>query len=145
MYQLTPGKPYTYVEPTITIDNQQLPITKQFTYLGSVLSNNAQMDEDIKSKISKASSACGRLQERVWKPRGIKLNTKIQVGHTWQQSIAKAYLQNSTVTCMLNRCAALQRHRTQTSETKLQSDPEAKPNRSQSHATIGLTMITKEL
>ena len=64
MYQAVPGKPY--VEPSITIDNVQLPITKQFKYLGSVLSNDAQMDEDIKARISKASSACGSLQERVW-------------------------------------------------------------------------------
>ena len=60
MYQAAPGKPY--VKPTITIDNLQLPITKQFKYLGSVLSNDAQMDEDIKARISQASSAYGRLQ-----------------------------------------------------------------------------------
>ena len=65
MYQPAPGKPY--VEPTITIDNLQLPITKQFKYLGSVLWNDAQIDEDIKARISKASSVYGRLQERVWK------------------------------------------------------------------------------
>ena len=44
-----------------------------------MLSNDAQMDEDIKARISKASSAYDRLQERVWKPHGIKLNTKIKV------------------------------------------------------------------
>ena len=77
MYQPAPGKPY--VEPTITIDNLQLPITKQFKYLGSVLSNEDQMDEDIKARISMASSAYGRLQERVWKPHGIKLTSKIKV------------------------------------------------------------------
>ena len=44
-----------------------------------MLSNDAQMDEDIKARISKASSAYGRLQEGVWKPDGIKLNTKIKV------------------------------------------------------------------
>ena len=55
MYQPAPGKPY--VEPSITIDIVQLPITKQLKYLDSVLSNEAQMDEDIKAKISKASSA----------------------------------------------------------------------------------------
>ena len=63
MYQPAPGTPY--VEPTITIDNLQLPITKQFKYLSSVLSNDAQMDEDIMARISKASSAYGHLQERV--------------------------------------------------------------------------------
>ena len=35
--------------------------------------------EDIKARISKASSAYGRLQERVRKPHGIKQNTKIKV------------------------------------------------------------------
>ena len=30
---------------------------KQFKYLGSVLSNDAQMDEDIKARISKANIA----------------------------------------------------------------------------------------
>ena len=72
MYQPAPGKPY--VEPTITIDNLQLSITKRFKYLGFVLSNDAQMDEDIKARISKASSAYGCLQERVWKLHGIYLN-----------------------------------------------------------------------
>ena len=53
--------------------------TKQFKYLGSVLSNDAQMDEDIKARISKACSAYGRQQERVLKSHGIKLSTKIKV------------------------------------------------------------------
>ena len=37
------------------------------------------MAEDIKARISKASSVNGRLQERVWKLHGINLNTKIKV------------------------------------------------------------------
>ena len=37
------------------------------------------MDEDINAGISKASSTYCRLQERVWKPHGIKLNKKIKV------------------------------------------------------------------
>ena len=67
------------MEPSITIENLRVPVTKQFKHLGSVLSNDAQMDEDIQARISKASSAYGRLQERVWKSHGIRLNTKIKV------------------------------------------------------------------
>ena len=44
-----------------------------------MLSNDALKDEDIKTRISKASCAYGRLQERVWKPHRIKLNTMIKV------------------------------------------------------------------
>ena len=47
-----------------------------------MLSNDAQIEEDIKAKISKASSAYGRLQNRVWKFHDIKLNTKIKVYRT---------------------------------------------------------------
>ena len=54
MFQPALGKPY--VEPTITIDNLQLPITKQFKYLGSVLSNDAQMDEDIKARSARRAA-----------------------------------------------------------------------------------------
>ena len=75
MYQPAPGKPY--VEPRITIENLRLPVTKQFKYLGNVLSNDAQID--IQARIIKASSAYGRLQRRVWKPHGIQLNTKIKI------------------------------------------------------------------
>ena len=55
------------MEPTIKIDNLQPAITKQFKHLGNVLSNDAQMDEVIKARISKARRSYGRLQERVWK------------------------------------------------------------------------------
>jgi hypothetical protein len=37
------------------------------------------MEGYIKARISKASSADGRLEERVWKPHSIKLNRKIKV------------------------------------------------------------------
>ena len=58
----------TYINFYCCIDNLQLPITSQLKYFGSVLSKDAQMDEDIKARISTASSAYGRQQERVWKP-----------------------------------------------------------------------------
>jgi len=50
------------------IDNIITRNVMQFKYLGRVLSNDAQMDEDIKARISKASSAYGRLHERVGNP-----------------------------------------------------------------------------
>ena len=77
MYQPAPGK--THIEPNITIDGSQLTSVKRFTYLGSVLTSDAQIDDDIKARLSKASSAFGRLQERVWKSHGIRLPTKIKL------------------------------------------------------------------
>ena len=52
---------------------------KRYEYNSCTISNDAQMDEDIKARISKVSSAYGRLQEKNWKPHGIKLSTKVKV------------------------------------------------------------------
>ena len=77
MFQPAPGK--TLPEPKIAIDGAELTNVKRFTYLGSVLSHDTQIDDDIQARINKASSAFGRLEERVWKPHGIRLRTKLKV------------------------------------------------------------------
>ena len=50
-----------------------------FTYLGSTLSRTTTIDAEINNRISKASSAFGRLREKVWERRGISLETKLKV------------------------------------------------------------------
>ena len=45
------------------------------SYLGSILTS----DGDINSRITKASSAFGRLRHRLWDEQGIRLDTKISV------------------------------------------------------------------
>ena len=46
MHQPASGK--TYVEPNITIDGQPLNAVDKFTYLGSALSRNVMIDDEIK-------------------------------------------------------------------------------------------------
>jgi len=79
MYQPAPNKQYH--EPQITVNGQVLQAVETFTYLGSTLSRNVNIDAEINNRISKASSAFRRLQEKVWERRGISLNTKLKVYH----------------------------------------------------------------
>ena len=39
---------------------------ERFTYLGSVISNDATVSKDRDNRLSKASSSFGRLSKRVW-------------------------------------------------------------------------------
>ncbi|KAL8563736.1 hypothetical protein ACOMHN_063504 [Nucella lapillus] len=79
MYQPVPNKQYH--EPQITVNGQTLQAVETFTYLGSTLSRNANIDTETNNRISKASSAFGRLREKVWERRGISLKTKLKVYH----------------------------------------------------------------
>ena len=79
MYQPAPGNPY--VEPKVTVVGESLKVASAFTYLGSKLSNDGQLDTETDSRIAKASSSFGRLHSRVWSSHDQKLTTKISVYH----------------------------------------------------------------
>jgi len=64
MFQPAPGK--DYCSPAFTIKGQLLPAVDKFTYLGSTLSRNVHIDDEVVNRISKASSAFGRLRKNVW-------------------------------------------------------------------------------
>jgi len=69
----------TRAPPTIMAGETALPVVDKFCYLGSTLSSNANIDDDITSRISKASKSFGRLTKRLWDDRGISLSTKVDV------------------------------------------------------------------
>ena len=49
--------------PHISIDGTNLNAVEHFTYLFSVISNNATVSKDLDNRLSKASSSFGRLSE----------------------------------------------------------------------------------
>ena len=75
--QTLPGIPKP--QPTIKIDGQALNNVEAFTYLGSRLSSDGNLDCEIAARLSKASSSFGRLWTRVWRERGISAQTKTAV------------------------------------------------------------------
>ena len=52
---------------------------EHFTYLGSVIYNDATVSKDLENHLSKASSFFVRLSKRVWQSPSLCLSTKIQV------------------------------------------------------------------
>ena len=47
--------------------------------IGNTLSQNAMIDDDVSTRIGKASASFGRLTKRLWNERGVRLATKISV------------------------------------------------------------------
>ena len=52
---------------------------EHFTYLGSVITNDATVSKDLYNRLSKVCSSSGRLSKRVWQSHSLSLSTKIQV------------------------------------------------------------------
>ena len=65
--------------PVIEIDVTPLKTSSKFCYLGSTISEKATLDDEISLRISKASQAFGKLENRLWKSHDITLTTKINV------------------------------------------------------------------
>ena len=77
MLQPAPGK--SYFEPCIKVNGVALKVVNRFTYLGSTLSQDANVDDEVYTRIAKASSTFGTLYANVWRRNGINLQTKLKV------------------------------------------------------------------
>ena len=77
MHQPAPGMPYG--KPSISVKGKELTVVDKFTYLGSALSRVVHIDDEVNTRIAKASSAFGRLKDNVWERRGISISTKLKV------------------------------------------------------------------
>nr|VZI36145.1 unnamed protein product [Spirometra erinaceieuropaei] len=65
--------------PQISVNGTQLQVVENLPYLGSTLSRNTKIDDEVAKWISKASQAFGRLQSTVWNRHGLQLSTKLKM------------------------------------------------------------------
>nr|VZI51958.1 unnamed protein product [Spirometra erinaceieuropaei] len=65
--------------PQISVNGTQLQVVENFPYLGSILSRNTKIDDEVANRISKASQAFGRLRSTVWNRHGLQLSTKLKM------------------------------------------------------------------
>lgn len=66
-------------EAPIKVDHADLASVRDFTYLGSTISKDATLDTELQKRMSKASSAYGRLRERLWNNHHVPIRTKCKV------------------------------------------------------------------
>jgi len=69
----------TAAQPVIKAGDTTINAVNRFYYLSSIHSSDALVDDNISTRLSKASSAFGRLSERRWNDHGIQLDTKVAV------------------------------------------------------------------
>ena len=65
--------------PAITIDNYELDVVEQFTYLGSSITDNLSLDTEIDKRIGKAATTLAHLTSRVWINSKLTVKTKMVV------------------------------------------------------------------
>ncbi|BHF68288.1 hypothetical protein SprV_0301132100 [Sparganum proliferum] len=65
--------------PQISVNGTRLQVVENFPYLGSTLSRNTKIDDEVTNRISKASQAFGRLQSTVWNRHGLQLSMKLKM------------------------------------------------------------------
>ena len=65
--------------PHFHIDNEEVKVVEDFPYLGSILSASCSIEAEINARINKASVAYGRLNQRVFNNRNLKVTTRAAV------------------------------------------------------------------
>ena len=65
--------------PVITIDDYELKVIHQFTYLGSTIIDNLSLDTEIDKRIRKATTTLACLTSRVWTNPKLTMKTKMAV------------------------------------------------------------------
>ena len=69
----------TETPPAITIDDYELGVVHQFSYLGSAIIDNLSLDVEIDKRIGKAVTTTGRLTTHVWTNPKLTVKTKMAV------------------------------------------------------------------
>ena len=65
--------------PQISIGQHNLSNVKEFTYLGTTVTENVSIDTELSRRMGKASGAMARLNQRVWSNQKLRPATKISV------------------------------------------------------------------
>ena len=72
----SPSSPSNY---SFSIDSEPLGLVDNFKYLGSYISSDCRLDDEVENRVSQASRAYGRLRERVFRNHNLSLSTKVKV------------------------------------------------------------------
>nr|VZI02831.1 unnamed protein product [Spirometra erinaceieuropaei] len=71
--------PPNMLPPPNSVKRTQLQVVDNSQFLGSTLSRNTKIDDEVTRRISKASQAFGRLQSTVGNRHGLQMSTKLKM------------------------------------------------------------------
>ena len=63
-------------EEDIMVDGNKLNSVLEFTYLGSTISNDGCIDDEMQRRMAKASASFGRLRQRLWNNHHVSMRVK---------------------------------------------------------------------
>ena len=63
-------------EEDIMVDGNKLNPVLEFTYLGSIISSDGCIDDEIQMRMAKASASFGRLRQRLWNNHHVSMLVK---------------------------------------------------------------------
>ena len=63
-------------EEDVMVDGNKLNSVLEFTYLGSIISSNGCIDDEIQRRMAKASASFGRLRQRLWNNHHVSMRVK---------------------------------------------------------------------
>ena len=67
------------VPPMVNINNEEVEVANNFTYLGANISCNLSLDAELDKRIAKAAAVMSKLKGKVWTNGHLSLNTKMAV------------------------------------------------------------------
>nr|VZI25899.1 unnamed protein product [Spirometra erinaceieuropaei] len=79
MHQPPPNSATAPNAPQVSVSGTQRQVVENCPYLGSTLSRNIKINDEVANRISKASQAFGRLRSTVWNRHGLQLSTKLKM------------------------------------------------------------------
>ena len=63
-------------EEDIMVDGNKLNSFPELTYLGSIISSNGRIDDEMQRRMAKASASFGRLHQRLWNNHNVSMRVK---------------------------------------------------------------------
>jgi hypothetical protein len=79
LYQPTPRAVLIPDSFSVKVNESVLQNNDRFCYLGSLLSQKVNIDDEVTRRVSAAAAAFGRLEARLWRDRDIRTRTKVLV------------------------------------------------------------------
>ena len=90
-------------EEDIRVDGNKLNSVLEITYLGSTISSNGCIDDEIQRRMAKASASFGRLLQRLWNNHHVSLRVKDNILYTVQSCCPPSFMEPRPGQCTDDR------------------------------------------